>query len=291
MSVLRRLVGVLLAPVRLLGRLEARLGRTAPGRWAHARRRVVLLAAAAIVLVGGSVHLDRYPELAQARADRQAAEEARERLAAGLPAVGDPLTPAAPADAEVGPPLGVDIEEYVAQRREALREAGDDVDVAVVSFVSRRSAGAAVDNVGSRLEVRQVLLRLPLEGSAPFAVTVDPQDAAAATEAAVEEALQVLRDEAGELRTLLDSDTIEDEVFIADFEDRLATLQAVLDEADDGAMFVHGVVVSGSVGAFAELARSPAVRLVDPAPPGVDAGTVVAVALQPEDTDVATVGQ
>lgn len=204
--------------------------------------------------------------------------------------LGAPVAEAGRTSQVVGPAVGVTVAEYIAERQLAMAEATPEVDTAVVSFVALQTASGAAGLLGEEVEVRAALVRLPMPGSDPITVLVDG-DAGAAVQAELAARVGPLREELDETQRLLDSDSITDDAFLADYEDRAAELAAAIEAVESGAPLVHAVVVRGPLPALQALEGVAEVRLVDPAPPLTDVATSVFHGLLPSDEDVTSVGR
>lgn len=273
------------SPLRSLARLE---DRRVPGLVRQATRhwRLGVLLLAALGVLGSAVHLQRFPELREARrAEQRAADAPRPRPVEG-PA------PAGEAPPTVGPAQGDDVEEYVAARRAALATLPDDgAAVAVVSFRSYLRPDEIRDLLPGELTVTGAQYRLPAEGEVPSHLDVPDGDLTARLDRAIEQAMAPLLTEIGEVRTLLESGTVDDPAFERDLERRLSELQAVRNLLDSGHKVVFAVVVEGPVAALRELSGHDAVRLVDPAPAGEDPDGDDVYGLLPEDRERASFGR
>lgn len=255
------------------------MARTPPARTAG-QRPLIALVAVVVLAIGGS----------SLTAELQARQQDPE------PAAG-PDTPAQPSPEPgreavvVGPARGADVAAYVEDRTTALQEAPPTVDTAVVSFTEVLAIEEVLTVVGDAVEVRSVLLRLPLELATPQTVRVGPRDdVAAAVAAALDDRLEPVVTELESARELLESGTVEDEAFIDEYERRVEELEAARAAAEDGDV-VHAVVVRGALADLQALVDAPAVRLVDPAQPGTDVALSVFHGLLPGDTGTVSFGR
>ena len=252
--------------------------RTPPVRTAGQRPFIAI--AAAVVLATG------VPQVLEAA--RAAGDGAPAATSDGVP--GPSPEPGRTAQI-VGPVRGADVQTYVDDRLAALADAPATVDTAVVSFADVLSVQDARTLVGGDVEVRAVLYRLPLPQAAARAVRVGPDDdVAAALEADLGGRVDELAEERRSAVEFLESGTIDDEAFIADFEQRVVELDEAIAAIEDGRL-VHAVVVRGELGALQALVDEVGVRLVDPAPPGTDIALSVFTGLLPGDTDTVSEGR
>jgi len=199
-------------------------------------------------------------------------------LEAEEPAADDP-TVLDGAGAEVGPPAGTPIDDYLALRRADLA-AAEGRRVAVVSLVSYRTDIAVedlLDAVGG-LDLAARLVALP--GGEPEAID-------RSTSSWVIESRTAIRAERDEIAALLP--TIEDpeDPFIATYTEDLARLDAQLAGLDPAGELLFGAVVVGDAGALRRLAERPEVRLLDVAPGDVVGDLTAYVGLRPEERDLA----
>ncbi len=191
----------------------------------------------------------------------------------------------------VGPVQGADVAAYVDDRTTALLGAPADVDTAVVSFTDVLTPADAVALVGADVQVRAVLHRLPLPQATTRIVRVAAdEDPSAALAADLAGRVDDLRAERQETVTLLESGTVEDQEFVAEYQRRVGELDAALGAAEDGRV-VHAVVVRGDLAALQALVGAVGVRLVDPAPPGTDLSLSVFAGLLPGDTETVSQGR
>lgn len=257
------------------------MARTPPARTAG--QRPLIAGVALVVLAIGAVAV--------------ADEQTTGRAVDGQEEPGSGAAPTGPAPEPgrtpqvVGPARGAEVGAYIEDRTSALRDAPEAVDTAVVSFSERLSLQDALAVVADAGEVRAVLYALPLEQAAPHTVRTGPgEDPTAALEAALQEQVQVLEEERRSAIELLESDTVEDEEFLADYQRRVEELEAALAAAEDGRV-VHAVVLRAPLPALQDLVDATAVRLVDPAPPSTDVAGSVFHGLLPGDTDTVSQGR
>lgn len=191
----------------------------------------------------------------------------------------------------VGPPRGAEVAAYVEDREAALRDAPATVDTAVVSFSDRLSVADALAAVGDAVTVRAVLYRVPIAQAQPRTIRVGAgDDVAGVVEAALQQQVAGLREEQEEAQSYLDSGTVEDEEFLADYERRVIEIDEALGAIEDGRV-VHAVVVRAGLAELQALQDATAVRLVDPAPPGTDVAVSTFHGLLPADTDTVSGGR
>lgn len=270
--------------LRGLRRWERRFAHGRPERFLWRHRQEMVLVVALLMFAGSFVHLQRYPDRA-ARAD------------GGGSAVGptaEPTSGDGPALAGgavvVGPAEGQQLDAYIAERREALADVPDgEMRVAVVSFTDYLAGQDAADVIPDELSAQVLQLRLPDPRMEPFEVEVDDGIEEAAAEAIAEERERIAEEEA-EFRELLESGTVEDEDFVAEFREQLESLKAVRNLLDTGAGTVFAVVVRGPGEDLRALAESAQVRLVDPAPAETDADASTFYGLLPDDEETASFG-
>lgn len=255
------------------------MARTPPARTAGQRPLIAVVAL--VVLAIGAVAIAD-----EGIADRGAGGQSQASTQ------GAPGSPEPGRTAEVvGPARGADVQAYVADRTSALLEAPATVDTAVVSFSAALSVGDSLSVVGDADDVRALLFRLPLEQASPRTVRLEPgDDAAAALDAALAQQEQELEDERRSAIELLESGTVEDDDFVADYERRVRELEDALAAIEDGRV-VHAVVLRAPLEVLQGLVDETAVRLVDPAPPGTDVGMSVFHGLLPSDTDTVSHGR
>lgn len=246
---------------------------------------VALLVAVAIATAASAVHMDRYPELQRVR--QEAAQQDLRRP-------GDATTTGALAGGagDVGPAVGVDLQRYVADRRDALAALDEDERrLAVVSFDGYLTGEQAEALLPGSVQVRLVQYRVPVDGAQPLESEVVGGELAASVERALAAELPAIAAEEAELRTLLDSGTLQDEEMVADHEARLSELQALRNLLASGAPVVFAVVVEGPVGALRELAAGEGIRLVDVAPSGAELDGSAFFGVRPEDDRRASYGR
>ena len=257
------------------------MSRTPPARTAGQRPLIALVAGVVLAIAATS------------RPGRVTAAPGDGAVPGGGTAVGEEAEAEAGRTAEVvGPVRGTDVDAYVAERSGALLEAGEDVDTAVVSFSALLRIQDALLALGDAVEVRAVLYRLPLDLSPPVTVRVGPgDDPVAAVAASLEEQLGPIREEEDALRELLDSGTVDDAEFEAEYRRRVEALAAARTAIEGDGALVHAVVVRAPVEVLRDLQDATAVRLVDPAPAGTDAGLSVFHGLLPSDEDTVSFGR
>lgn len=254
------------------------MARTPPARTAG-QRPLIAVVALVVLAIGALAVAD------EETAGRQGVEEGPEVAVPG------PSPEPGRTAQVVGPARGAEVEAYVEDRTSALLDAPETVDTAVVSFSDRLSLQDALAVVAGAGEVRAVLYRLPLEQAAPRTVRTAPdQDMAAALEASLQEQVQALEEERRSAVELLESDTVEDEEFLADYRRRVEELESALAAAEDGRV-VHAVVLRAPLSELQALVDATAVRLVDPAPPSTDVALSVFHGLLPTDTETVSHGR
>jgi hypothetical protein len=285
----RAVVQGLGCPFRLLRRLEdryaGRLVHGGTGTW-----RAIALTAAVVATVGSALHLQRFPDIRDARAT--AAADAPQRVGVPGGAAERGAGGAAPAaGVVVGPPVGAEVGAYVAERRDALAALPDGATrLAVVSFDDYRAPDQVAAALPEAVVAHLVQYRLPAEGEPPLETEVVAGDVTGSVSRAVEAAVQPVLAEIDELRGLLASDTVDDPAYEAEYERRLSELQAVRNLLDAGQRVVFAVVVEGPAGALRDLAGQPGVRLVDLADGDARPNDAAFYGLLPEDRDQATFG-
>ncbi len=256
------------------------MARTPPARTAGQRPLIALVAVAVLAIGGSSL----------------AAELREQQQEPTTPSAGsqEPAQPSPEPGREavvVGPARGADVDGYVQDRTAALQEAPPTVDTAVVSFTEVLTIEEVLTIIGDGAQVRGVLLRLPLELATPQTVRVGPgDDTAAAVEASLAERLEPVVTELEAQRELLESGTVEDEAFVAEYERRVEELESARTAAEEGEV-VHAVVVRGALADLQSLVDAPAVRLVDPAQPGTDVALSVFHGLLPGDEETVSFGR
>lgn len=255
------------------------MARTPPARTAG-QRPLIALVAVVVLAIGGS----------SLTAELQARQQDPEP-ASGPDAPAQPSPEPGREAVVVGPARGAEVAAYVEDRTAALQEAPPTVDTAVVSFTEVLTIEEVLTIVGDRVEVRSVLLRLPLELATPQTVRVGPgDDVAAAVAAALADRVEPVVTELESARELLESGTVEDEAFVDEYERRVEELEAARAAAEEGDV-VHAVVVRGALADLQALVDAPAVRLVDPAQPGTDVALSVFHGLLPGDTETVSFGR
>lgn len=191
----------------------------------------------------------------------------------------------------VGPAAGADVTAYVDDRTAALLDAPPEVDTAVVSFDDVLRVDDAQAVVGAGGSIRAVLYRVPLPSADPASLVVAPDaDLVAALQGALEGAIAQLREERDAANELLDSGTVDDDEFVAEYQRRVAELDTAIGAVESGRV-VHAVVVRADLAQLQALADGVAVRLVDPAPPGTDVSLSRFHGLLPGDTDTVSAGR
>lgn len=254
-----RPVGSLLGlPGRLLRRLDDGFAGGRPARAVRRHRGLVAFLVVALAFAATTVHFQRYPVL-QERA-RQAAEDQ------GVPADGEEGVPGGDGDAPtgaVGPLVGAQVEPYLASRTEVLAAAGEEEQVAVVSFATFLEPAEA-DELLDGLEVHLVQYRLPERTPRPAEVEVEG-DVDGALQSRVDELVTELRAEEEEVASTLESG-VEDEDFRADYEARLDELRGLRNTLTSDPAIAFAVVVTGPVDELRSLADDERVRVVDLAP-------------------------
>jgi hypothetical protein len=274
------------SPWRALAHAEDRwapaLVDTAVRAW-----RFGILLGAVLILLASAVHLQRYPELRDQRvADQRAAQEQR----VGVPGSGPTGALAGGAQA-VGPRRDQRLASYVAERGAALAALPDGERVtAVVSFDDYRTPEAIDGLLPEGVEVRLAQYRVPAEGERPLETEVVAGDIEASIDRVVEQTIGPIIDEIGEVRRLIESDTVDDPAFADDLQRRLSELEAVRNLLDTGHRIVFAVVVEGPVEGLRALADRDGVRLVDPAPGETDIDRSAFYGLLPEDREHASYG-
>lgn len=255
------------------------MARTPPARTAGQRPLIALVAVVVLAIAGSTLVTDL-----TTRQEDPAVSGAPDPAAAPSPEPGRQAQ-------VVGPARGAEVAAYVADRTGALRDAPPTVDTAVVSFSEVLTIEEALTVIGGRADVRGVLLRLPLDLATPQTVRVGPgDDVAAAVAEALDERVAPVVTELEAQRELLDSGTVEDQAFIDEYERRIEELEAARAAAEDGEV-IHAVVVRGALADLQALVDAPAVRLVDPAPPGTDVALSVFHGLLPGDDDTVSFGR
>lgn len=259
-------------------RTDDSVARTPPARTAGQRPLIALVAVVVLAVAGSTLATDR------ARQDDPGAPAGPGAAPAPSPEPGR--------EAEVvGPARGAEVGPYIEDRTAALLDAPATLDTAIVSFSEVLTVEEAQTIIAGRAEIRSVLLRLPLELATPQTVRVGSgDDLAAAVEEALQQRLEPVVTELDAQRELLDSDTVEDEAFVAEYERRIEELEAARAAAEAGEV-VHAVVVRGGLADLQALVDAPAVRLVDPAPPGTDVALSVFHGLMPGDDDTVSFGR
>ncbi|MDX1620592.1 MAG: hypothetical protein R3320_06360 [Nitriliruptorales bacterium] len=281
--------------IRVLGRPFRAVRRWEDRSWfgVVARHRgVVAFVAVAIATAASAVHFDRYPDILAAEAEARAAAERQTVRVPGTSA-GDGQPSLAGGAVEIGPPVGVDLERYITDCHEELAEFGDGEEaiVAVVSFDAYLEPGEVLERLPEDVTVRFAQYRIPAEGEPPLETEVVGGDLAASIDRAIGDALEPIRAEEAEVEKLIESGTVEDEEYLADYERRLSELRSVKNVLETGAPVVFAVVVEGPVGALQQLVDAERVRLVDPAPGETDLDSSAFFGVRPDDTDRATYGR
>ncbi|MFP5309297.1 MAG: hypothetical protein ACLGIR_06925 [Actinomycetes bacterium] len=289
----RRLGGVLARPVRRLGRWEERVAGGRALGFGLRNRSLVALVAGVVVLAGAAVQLQRLPEL-RAGAGQAAPGDAPGGRpdgggpGAGVPGVGEPDR------TTIGPPRGVDLAAYVDARRAVLDElsAAAEARTAVVSFVEYLTPAEVAEVLAGAggATVTRVQLRVPDDAAVPVEAPVVADDLAGAVDGALAPVLAELAEEEASARELLESGTVEDEAFLEDLENRLATLSTVRNVVSSGAPLVFAVLVEAEPAVLQALSGAPTVRLVDLGPVDPDPERLRVAGLLPEDRDRTTFG-
>lgn len=267
---LRRVAEAVVAPVRRLRRWEADPERGRVVRGVRRRPSRVAVAAGLVVLIGGAVQLQRFPELTE---QRQAGDAA------------------ALASDEVGPRVGTDLEAYVSGRHDVLDDYdGSEVVRAVVSF----TAAHGLDDLPlpDDVDVEVVQLVVPAQELEPRQLdlrTVDDPDDVLGRFLAGERA--ALDEEIAELASTLEED-LGDPDFEADFERRLIELREARERLDDDLGLVFAaVVVAPAVQLRALRDDQAAIRAVDPAGPANRTTDARFHGILPSDDERASTGR
>lgn len=264
-------------PFRAATRREQDLfgGRLARSLWRH--RQELLLVAALLAFAGSYLHLERYPDLRRQVAARAGADPAE---------VGEPdPVPLLRADTVVvGPAPGAHIAHHVRERQATLAAAEDDVRrVAVVSLTAYSTADELAALLPAGVAAYEVLARAPGREQPARLIAVDGPLAATVHEAVRAERRRIAAEEAA-LRAQLEAGTVTGAGADHDAQAQVDRLAATRNLLDAGAGIVYAVVVEAPVATLRQLATHAAVRLVDLAPTGTEAGQVRAVGLLPDDT-------
>lgn len=276
---------VLTSPLVAVARWEERFARGRPLRFAARHRRSLALVATTLAVTASFVHLQRYPEIRDAR---RAAE-----VAAQEQSVRDPRAVGAGRDEAqvVGPRAGEDLRGYVDERAAALAAVpADQRVVAVVSLAEYATPEEVVALLPAGTEVRFAQYRVPAEGERPLETEVVGDDLVGSVARAVEVVVEPILSEIVEAETLLASGTIEDEAFAADLERRVSELEAVRNLLDSSARVVFAVVVEGEGDQLRAIAAAPEVRLVDVGDPGAEVARSRFFGLVPEEREEAQFG-
>lgn len=267
-------------PLRAIARWEQRFAHGKALRALWPNRQLILLAAAVLAFAGSYVHLQRFPDLREARAG-----------AAGSPPpeASDVPPVLAGGAVSVGPPLGARPFDYITERHEALR-AADGRRIAVVSFDDYLPAEQVAAVLPEGVEVLAVQIKVPSEGEQPQHLEVAGGNVEAAVAEAVTAAAQRIAEEEAELRRLLDSGTVEDPAFAEQYRVDAERLKATRNLLQSGAPVVFAVVVDAPVEELTDLASHDAVRLVDLAPEETAVEQSTFYGLLPEDREEVTYG-
>lgn len=203
-------------------------------------------------------------------------------LAAGIAAAvaqlddAEEVDPSVTADVSVfsgdGPPAGADVPTYVTGRRNAF-DGRTGRAVAVVSFDGYYDEGDARAAL-SGAKVRALLVAAP--GGKPIVVrgslTAWKRQEREDAETERESLLRVI-------------ETTDDPAFVAQYQEDVARLTALLGRLEEADDVVFGAVVEADVGGLRRLAGRSEVRLVDLAAPRLDDADVERLAgLRPEET-------
>lgn len=271
-------------PLRGLRRWERRFAQGRPERFLWRHRQELVLVVALLMFAGSFVHLQRYPDrAAQADGGGSAAGPTAEPTPDDGPAL-------AGGAVVVGPVEGQQLEGYITERREALADVpGGETRVAVVSFDDYLDGPDAAAVIPDALSPQVLQLRLPDPRMEPFEVDVDDGIEESVAEAIGQERERIAREET-EFQELLDSGTVEDEDFVAEFREQLERLTALRNLLDTGAGTVFAVVVRGSGEELRALADREQVRLVDPAPAETELDASTYYGLLPDDEETVSFG-
>lgn len=271
-------------PLRGLRRWETRFAHGRPERFLWRHRQELVLVVALLMFAGSFVHLQRYPDrAAQADGGGSVAGPTAEPTSDDGPAL-------AGGAVVVGPAEGQELEDHIADRREALADVPDgETRVAVVSFTDYLDGQDAADVIPDELSPQVLQLRLPDPRMEPFEIEVDEGIEEAASDAIAQERERIAQEEA-EFQELLESGTVEDEEFLAEFREQLERLKAVRNLLDTGAGTVFAVVVIGEGQDLRALADHEQVRLVDPAPAETEVDASTFYGLLPDDEETASFG-
>ncbi|MDX1657238.1 MAG: hypothetical protein R3343_00315 [Nitriliruptorales bacterium] len=286
----RRVTGFLGRPFRAVRRWEDRSWFRVVAR----HRAVLAFLAVAIATAASAVHFDRYPDLLEARAEARAAAERQAIRVPGSSSGGEGSELAGGGTYEIGPPVGGDVDAYIADRHQELADLAADDDrplVAVVSFAGYLEPEAVLSILPEGTTVRLAQYRIPAESEPPLETEVVGGDLVASIDRIIETELGPIRAEASEVEKLIESGTVQDEEYQADYERRLSELKTVENVLETGAPVVFAVVVEGAAGPLRDLVDHEDVRLVDPAPGETDIDGSAFFGLRPDDTDEVTYGR
>ena len=288
----RRTVTRLAAPVRALDRLDGALLGESRVRRIYGARGIVTLLLVAVAFTGAVVHFVRLPELREQEAARRAAASEQDVRRPGQGATA-PEGPLAGGAQVIGPVLGQQLDEYIEQRQAVLAEldAGSGRRVAVVSFEEYTNPEQVLEVLPADAALHFAQIRLPAEGLTPVETEVVDGDLAGSIERAVEVPIAELAAEEEEVRTLLESGTVEDDEFLRDLQLRVDELAAVRSLVNSGSGLLFAVVIEASVADLQALADIDTVRLVDVGDAETDPENSGFFGLVPEDTEVATHGE
>lgn len=264
-----------------LMRFEERALRGRPLRFGRQNARLLAPLVGMLLLVGASIHMDRYADVAGGLGDQQTIDEAG-RTSPGPTLAGGQVV-------DVGPAIGEEIDDYIVAREREL--AGLDaaaVRVAVVSFTEALTADDVEEALGG-LRVHSIQFVNPVDEGRPLSSNVTG-DIAETIEGAVGSSRRMAQEERDQVQMLLDDGSVIDPAFIADYERRVAEMTALLEVLDGDPAIVFAAVVEGPVADFRVVAESSAVRLVDVAPPETEIAGSGFWGLLPTDDGIATFG-
>lgn len=211
----------------------------------------------------------------------------------GLPAGAAPTGGGSPA---VGPTPGTDLAAYLPGRQqELLARAGDgpdDAATAVVSLAAYARPGELAGLLGEGVTLRGVFVHVAVQEAGVVTPTpagllsldpgASPADGLARLAEDLERQATDNQRQADSITQIFNPATQEQkDLFLR--EARVQRLEART--LREGGPCLYGAVLTATAGRLAALSVRPGVRLVDPAPEGLDPGRVRARALLPEDRD------
>ena len=243
------------------------------------------LVVAGLLFGATAVHAQRYPELQEQQRLTASPVSSPDGMDAEDPTLPDQRITA------VGPLNGAQVAPYLDERERSVDAVAPEDDVvAVVSFADYVSADEAAGLLPPGVVVHEAQYVLPERDPVPATIEVADGDLAATVGSHIDVLIEQMRDEEGEVQSLLDSG-VESEDFRADYEARRDELRSTRNLLAAGGEIVFAVVVSGTADDLRDLAEADQVRLVDAVTGVVDVETAAFYGILPTDRERFTYGR